>query len=277
MYLAINYSPAAAKLVRSGQMDIDYFKVPNWQWIIDEASQLKPVAIHFTLEAGNDSLSQVDWEIVQQQAQSTGTPYINLHLDARQSYYPNFAVDTSQPTEVDRVFNTILSDVMSAVEHFGPEQVIVENSPYRGLEGNTMHLCVEPSLITRVVKETGCGLLLDISHAIITAKVLGMDPIEYISQLPVQRVKEMHFAGIHRERSTGLLTDHLSIQEEDWYWLDKVLSCIRSGAWGSPWLLAFEYGGVGEPFRWRSNPEVIAEQVPQLYEHIRLLNVDSQS
>ncbi len=272
MHLAINYSPAAARLVRSGQIDIDYFKVPNWHWIINEASQLKPVAVHFTLDAGNDSLGQVDWEIVQQQARSTGTPFINLHLDARHNYYPNFAVDTTEPTEVNTVFKIILSDVMRAIEHFGSERVIIENSPYQGLEGNTMHLCVEPGLITRVVKETGCGLLLDISHAIITAKFLGIDPKDYISQLPVEQVKEMHFAGIHREGSTGRLADHLSIQEDDWHWLDWVLSCIRSGEWNSPWLLAFEYGGVGETFEWRSNPEVIAAQVPDLYEHIKVLN-----
>jgi len=273
MYLAINYSPSAARLLASGEIEIDYFKIPNWDWIVEEARRLKPVAVHFTLEAGNNSLAQVDWEKVGQLAQSTATPYINLHLDARQYYYPDLSVDTTRPAEVERVYKIILSDVLRAVKHFGPERVIIENSPYQGLDGNTMFLCVEAGLITRLIKETGCGLLLDLSHAIITAKFLAMEPDEYISQLPVQKVKEMHFAGIHRHQTTGLMMDHLSIQAEDWHWLDWALSCIRSGVWNCPWLLAFEYGGVGEPFEWRSNPEVIAEQVPKLYQHIKLLNV----
>ena len=148
--------------------------------------------------------------------------------------------------------------------------MIIENSPYRAEEGNTLRLCVLPEMITRVVNETGCGLLLDISHAIISAKSLGIDPDEYISQLPLGKLKEMHFAGIQQNQTTGQWIDHVSIQESDWQWLDWVLDRIHSGECSAPWLLAFEYGGVGEPFEWRSNPEVILEQVPKLYEHIKL-------
>ncbi len=227
MHLAINYSPAAARLVQSGQIDIDHFKTPNWDWMIEEAGRLRPVAVHFTLEAGNGCLGDVEWDMVEQQLLATHTPYVNLHLDARQSCYPGFATDTEISSEVDTVTRTVLSDIHAVVERFGSERVIIENSPYQGGEGNTMRLCIQPELITRVVEETGCGLLLDISHAIITGTYLGLDPAEYLSQLPVRRLKEMHFAGIHRDEITGKLMDHLSIQEEDWHWLDWVLGRIK--------------------------------------------------
>jgi uncharacterized protein len=272
MQLAINYSPAAAGLVQSGQIDIDYFKTPDWDWLVKEASQHKPVAVHFSLEAGNGNLREVDWSAVNHLAQSTNTPYINLHLDARQSFYPNFSVDTSNPSDVEKVAKIIQSDVMSVVERFGPERVIIENSPYRAEEGNTMRLCVLPELITRVVNQSGCSLLLDISHAIITAKALGTDPDDYISSLPLKEIKEMHFAGIHLDQITGHWIDHLSIQGDDWYWLDWVLNSILTGQCSTPWLLAFEYGGVGEPFVGRSLSEVIREQVPQLREHIKVID-----
>jgi uncharacterized protein (UPF0276 family) len=150
-------------------------------------------------------------------SQITGIPYVNLHLDARQSYYPDFSVDTIRASEVEMGLKIILSDAMSVVERFGPERVIIENSPYQGDEGNTMRLCVQPVMITRVVNETGCGLLLDISHAMITARSLGICPDDYISQLPVERLREMHFAGIHHIKDTGRWMDHLSIQENDWH------------------------------------------------------------
>jgi len=271
MYLAINYSLPAAQLVRAGQIDIDYFKTPNWEWIIEEAKQLKPVAVHFTLEAGNDSLGAADWDKVQQLSQATGTPYINLHLDARQDYYPNFAVDTTKGSEIETVYQVLLSDIKQVVERFGPDRVILENSPYQQFPGNTMRLCVDPELITRLVLETGCGLLLDISHAVISASYFGMDPEEYILRLPVKHLKELHFAGIHHDPVSGKLADHLSIQEQDWHWLDWVLGNVHAGEWNSPWLLSFEYGGVGEKFQWRSNPEIIAEQIPILNEHIKIL------
>jgi uncharacterized protein (UPF0276 family) len=272
MYLAINYSSPAAKLIHAGKINIDYFKTPDWNWMVEEAQSLRPVAVHFTLEAGNDSLGAVDWDKVRQLSQATQTPYINLHLDARQSYYPDFTVDTSNAIEVKRVIDIILADVMCVVKRFGPERVILENSPYRREEGNTMRLCVIPELITRVVNETGCGLLLDISHAIIASRYLSMETDEYISLLPMHQLKEMHFAGVHMDQITNRWMDHLSIQESDWNWLDWVLTGIHSGEYKSPWLLAFEYGGVGGPFEWRSNPEVILEQVPKLYDHIKFLS-----
>src|SRR4030066_25570 len=250
MYLAINYSPQAAHLLQSGQIEIDYFKTPDWDWMVSEAQDLRPVAVHFTLEAGNNGLGEVDWTKVQHLVQITNTPYINIHLDARQKHYSWLAVDATSKSEMEQVYKVLLSDVKILVKHFGPEKCIVENSPYRGEQGNTLRMCVEPDMITQIVEETGCGLLLDISHAIVSATYMSMDPVEYFSRLPVHKMKEMHFAGIHQINHQWI--DHLSIQEKDWSWLDWVLAQIRSGEWSNPWLLAFEYGGVGATFEWGS-------------------------
>jgi uncharacterized protein (UPF0276 family) len=268
MHLAINYSLPAAKLLQAGRINFDYFKAPDWKWMVDAAQTLRPVTVHFTLEAGNASLGNVNWEAVENLAQISTTPYINLHLDSKREHFPDLSVDTTDPSDVKQVFDVLLSDVMSVVERFSPSRVIVENSPFRGEAGNTLRPCVESSLITRIVEETGCGFLLDISHAFITAHYLGMDHVEYFSHLPVRQVKEMHFAGIHR--LNGQLIDHLSVLDEDWHRLDWVLERFRSGEWSQPWMLAFEYGGVGAEFEWRSDPHVIAEQVPLLLERLRI-------
>jgi uncharacterized protein (UPF0276 family) len=270
MHLAINYSPPAASLVRSGRIYIDTFKTPDWDWLVEEAQELRPVAVHFTLEAGNGRLGHVNWDAVEHLAEITSTPYINLHLDSRQEHFPDLGVNTTIPSEVKRVFTILLSDVVSVVERFGPSRVIVENSPFHGEAGITLRPCVEPDLITRIVNETGCGFLMNISHAFITAHHLGMDHEEYFSQLPNHEVKEMHFAGIHI--INGQLTDHLSILKKDWHRLDWVLERIRAGEWSQPWMLAFEYGGVGVEFQWRTDPKVIADQVPRLFDKLKFLN-----
>ena len=267
MQLALNYSPPAVQLVQSGQIHINYFKTPDWEWIIREAQNIRPVAVHFTLEAGNNCLGQGDWNRLDQLAQITGTPYINLHLDSKQSYFPWLSVDTTLKSDIDQVLKVILSDVKLFVDRFGPDRIIIENSPYHADRGNTLRLCVEPDIITRVVEETGCGLLLDISHAVITAKQLGINPYEYLSRLPVNKIKELHFAGIHH--IIGRWVDHLSILKRDWPWLDWVLSRIQSSEWHTPWLLAFEYGGVGPEFEWRCDPKILLEQIPKLYERVK--------
>jgi len=269
MRLAINYSPPAAKLVQSGQIEVDLFKTPDWEWMISEAQIIKPVTVHFRFDAGNDSLEQVDWNYVDRLAKRSDTPYINLHLDARGSFYPGIPVDTNNKVEKELVYKTILSDVMKVVKRFGAERIIVENCFSQGEDGKTMRLCEEPELITRVVEETGCGFLLDIAHAIIAAKHIRLKPGEYMSRLPVKSLKEMHFTGINHFQQTGRWMDHLAIREKDWHWLDWVLKHIRGGEWSQPWLLVFEYGGVGEPFEWRSDPQVITWQVPELYERVK--------
>jgi hypothetical protein len=55
-----------------------------------------------------------------------------------------------------------------------------------------------PETICRVVEETDCGLLLDLSHARLAAWALNMDPQDYVNQLPVQRICEIHVTGIQR-------------------------------------------------------------------------------
>ena len=67
---------------------------------------------------------------------------------------------------------------------------------------------------------------------------------------------------------SGGLVDHLEMLAEDWAVLDWALDQIRAGRWAVPGVAAFEYGGVGENFRWRSHPHVLAEQIPQLYQRL---------
>lgn len=154
MLLALNYSPQAARLVQSGQIIIDFFKTPDWEWLIRQASTIHPVAVHFTLEAGNGSISQIDWKQVDYLSQLTGTPYINVHLDPRQLHYPEVSVDTQAAADIERIYRVMLTDVMQLVDHFGAGKIIVENSPYRGVSGNTMRIGVEPEIITRLIEET---------------------------------------------------------------------------------------------------------------------------
>jgi hypothetical protein len=116
MHLAINYSHPAAKLVQTGKINIDFFKAPDWTWLVSEAQTIRPVAVHFTLEAGNASLGHVDWKAVENLAQVTATPYINLHLDSKREHFPYLSVDTTDPADVKQVFDVLLSDVTSVVE-----------------------------------------------------------------------------------------------------------------------------------------------------------------
>ncbi|HEX7972765.1 MAG TPA: DUF692 family protein [Anaerolineales bacterium] len=263
MEFAINYSLQSAALLAAGHIRIDRFKTPDWPDLIAQASFQAPVAVHFTLRAGSGNLKRTDWGLIEGLLEQTGTPYINLHLNPTVQDFPGFDIGTPEPTQFNQVVERLFEDVRVVTKRFGPERVIAENVPYRGAGGKILRPAVEPEVIYRILDETGCGLLLDISHARIAAHHLAIDEREYMAQLPVERLRELHFTGLHN--LNGRLQDHLPILEADWPALEWVLGRIRSGEWARPWLLAFEYGGVGEKLEWRSDPAVIAEQVPLLY------------
>jgi uncharacterized protein (UPF0276 family) len=266
MKLAINYSQQASQLLAEGHIDIDLFKCPDWQGMISQALIQRPVAVHFTLTAGNGTLKSTDWEVVSQLLEKTGTPYVNLHLESSVQDFPGIPPDTIDPIHYQQIRNNLLEDVSLAVTLFGSDRVIIENVPYRGVEGNVLRPSVEPELINSIHGETGCGLLLDISHARIAARTLGVNEQTYMAQLPVVALKELHFTGLHQRKRH--LQDHLEILESDWPVLDWVLERIHLGEWARPWMLAFEYGGVGEKYAWRCDPLVIEKQVPLLYERV---------
>jgi uncharacterized protein (UPF0276 family) len=267
MKLAINYSTQAAELLAKGQIEIAFFKTPDWPWIINQAKTYCPVAVHFNLTAGNGELARIDWQTISELMEITSTPYLNLHLEARVEDFPGLPAGSTEEQQKDRIISQALADIQSALRYFKPEQVIVENVPYHGISDKVLRPCVEPATISYILQTSGCGLLFDISHARITAHYLGISLEDYCAQMPLSRTKEMHFTGM--KWVNGKLTDHLECQESDWQALVWIFQQIRNGSISSPWLLAFEYGGVGEKFAWRSDPEVIAQQVPKLLSLIR--------
>lgn len=260
MKFAINYSPQASQLLQDGQITIDFFKCPPWPDMVSQALKQRPVAVHFELKAGDGKLGSMNLKKVRRFLQKTGTPYVNLHLEVEKTDISKDMEEADETLCKDKALELMFRDIQSAVRRFGSDKVIVENVPFRGKTGKVMRYSVEPDLINQLVSETGCGFLMDISHARIAARHLEMDERAYMDQLPTHKLKELHFTGLHN--FNGYWQDHLEALEDDWVALDWVLGRIREGAWSKPWILAFEYGRVGEKFAWRSDSKVIAAQVP---------------
>lgn len=260
MEFALNYSPEAADLLRAGRIAIDRFKCPDWPDMIAEASALRPPYVHFPLQAGGGAA--VDWDRVAELLERTGTPHVNLHLAPLVAGHPDIPPDTLDPAHAALLAERMVADTLAAVERFGPERVAVENIPYRP-GGRFLRPAVDPALIRRVVEETGCRLLLDLSHARITAASLGVEARAYVEELPVERLAELHITGIRQHN--GRMEDHLPMTPDDWPHVAWAFERIRAGAWGEPRIVALEYGGTGPLFEWRSEAAVIAADVPRLY------------
>lgn len=259
MRLAVNYSAEAARLLRRGEVEVDLFKCPDWPDVLAAAASLRPAYVHFPLRAGDGSLAGVDLERVAHLREETGTPFVNVHLGADPAAL-GLAPAEDGPVARARLLEAWRRDVGLLCDRFGADAVIVENVIWR--PGPVPRAAVDPDAISSLAEEIGCGLLLDLSHARLSAHALGLPAAPYLEALPVGRLRELHVTGIGL--AEGLLQDHLELSSGDWRALGAVLARIRSGAWRRPEVVALEYGGLGPVFAWRSDEAALRTQLREL-------------
>jgi uncharacterized protein (UPF0276 family) len=84
-------------------------------------------------------------------------------------------------------------DHIDALQHRLRRQVLLENpSSYLAFACSTFS---EAEFLAAVVRRTGCGLLLDLNNAYVSAVNHGGDARAFIDALPAQAVGEVHLAG----------------------------------------------------------------------------------
>jgi uncharacterized protein (UPF0276 family) len=105
-------------------------------------------------------------------------------------------------------------------------QVSIENpSSYLGFRASTL---TEAEFLDELARRSGCGLLLDINNVAVTAHNLGLDPGDWLNELPGEAITQFHLAGHARnildDGTTILIDDHGSrVRDEVWSLFDQVL------------------------------------------------------
>lgn len=76
-------------------------------------------------------------------------------------------------------------------------RMLLENpSTYLEFERSTMS---EATFLREVLRRTGCGLLLDVTNLHVSCTNHARDPLEYLRELPLDTVGELHLAGFARD------------------------------------------------------------------------------
>lgn len=263
MLFSLNYSTEMDELLREGAIQVDRIKCAEWPDMIAAAQKIAPVYVHFRLLAGQGLLTGAQLDAVAKMRDETDTPFINTHIAPRHT-------DVRDPYDFNAIYDVVVRDIEQLADRFGAEHVITENIPYP--EGDTTEpkplWASHPELITRVIEDTGVGLLLDLGHAKRTAEHLAFSPMMHIEQMPVHRLREVHITGLGY-KPNGQRTDHMPMREDDWELLQWALENIRDGRWAKPWSVSCEYGGLGAPFKWRSEKAVIAREAPRMMQMVR--------
>jgi len=290
MNFALNCSPQAASLYQSGQIQVDLFKCPAWPELIAKTMDIGPAYVHFPLRVGDgignafntEAGQPADWTWIEQILQQTGTRYVNLHLHPPRS--ANALPDGGYgPAATTETTERLIRDVAAMVEHFGADNVTVENG--YNLDRHPLRPAYFAEVISEVVEATGCGFLFDLSHARMASEILDVPPETYIAKLPLHATRELHITGIQFaddtwiermqqegvdpamiENISGRLMDHLPLIDNDWEAMRWAADAIRQGVWNTPDIVALECGGYGPFWQATLDENALAEQVPRLYE-----------
>lgn len=272
MRLAVNWSPAAEKLVLEGKIDVDLWKCSDWPELVGPALKTRPAYVHFPIHTSADF--NVDWAKVRGWMDITGTKNVNMHLVATRKDFPDIPFDSRDPAHRERVITMMVDCIERAGKEMGIERIVCENLPSARADDEEhpwpIFAAIDPLTVREAILRSGARLLLDLDHARNAADLLGMDAKEYVEILPVDRIGELHMSGVQQQGDR--LEDHMGLSAECWTYVDWAIGEMHAGRWATPDICAFEYGGIGPVFRDRCNPAVLEAQVPRLLAGVRSLN-----
>ncbi len=296
MKFAVHYSPQTLDLIHQQKVTIDCFKCPAWPDLLETIPTEFETYVHFPLVVGKgiraaydkEAKQVADWHKVERLLEQTNTPYINLHLSPSANDYPGIKLNSTKADDYEQVLENTYQDMQEVVQRFGADRIILENDHDNGKLH--LRLAIQPEFINTLVKSTRCGFLFDLSHARLAAHYLEMEVADYIDSLPTDSIREIHMTGLQRfdtywidllrdagiEESviglfSGRLMDHLPMTDEDWDFFDWSLQQIQQGHWAAPWVIAYEYSGVGALWQALTKTNILGKELPRFYTLIHAL------
>jgi len=97
------------------------------------------------------------------------------------------------PVPLTRETLDCVCEHVSQTQDFLKRRILIENpSGYLSFRHSEIP---EPEFLAQVAERTGCGLLLDVNNAYVSACNLGFDAAAYLDAVPARHVGEIHLAG----------------------------------------------------------------------------------
>lgn len=243
--LGVTWSPAAADVLPL----VDFVEVAGWAR--QEPPDSVPRLLHnLDLDFSLTRPGAIDQEWISsanQAIRETGTPWLSLHIgmSAEEVRFDGHMLPVSDPLDPETCFQRI-RESLTLARNGVDAPLLIENLDYCP-EGAYEHIC-QPWFIRDLVLEVDCGFLLDLAHAQVSADWLGYSIDEYLENLPLERVREIHLSSPRRggERLDDV---HAELRERDYALFATVLQ------WTSVEAVVIEY---------RRDGAALAEQIGRI-------------
>lgn len=206
--IGLAYGPGVVEFCDAFGAAVDYVEVPFEQLchspsLITELQNIAPVYLHCASLslAGFVEPAVKTVDALAGIASALRTPWIGEHL----AFISAANLDDAASEPAHTLTYTICPQLsMEVVERVAaniatlqpqlPAPLILENPPqYFTVPGSTMSMS---DFVAAVLDRTDAGLLLDLTHFLITSLNMGVDPIKDLERLPLERVVEVHISGL---------------------------------------------------------------------------------
>ena len=175
------------------------------RYILNQLAERYPIVMHgVSLSIGSTEELNYDYlALLKELADEINSPWISDHLCWTGVQGVNSHDLLPLPLN-EETFEHVCDRVIE-VQEFLERPFIIENpSSYVGFKQTTIP---EAEFLRRLVKETGCGLLLDVNNTYVSCFNSGDDPVKYIESLPHESIVQMHLAG-HQHCGTHIVDTH---------------------------------------------------------------------
>jgi uncharacterized protein (UPF0276 family) len=247
-YLGLAYGPSALAFIDAHPGLIDYVELPFEQLRhapeVAAMGECLPLVLHCAslsiagfVPPSTDTIAAIRREV-----QATRTPWLGEHLafmsadglneDAEAVAAPAALSYTVCPQLSEETVERVLENLATLRPQLSVP-LILENSPqYFAIPGSTLGMV---DFIAAVCARADVGLLLDLSHFLITALNTNIDASTEIERLPLERVVEIHLSGLSRQ--SGIVWDDHAVPAPPALFalLEQVLRRVR------PRALTLEY------------------------------------
>ena len=234
--IGCNWSEALHELLEDG-LDIDYIKAgeqTNFLDILPNMLKYRNVLLHGglgkSIRLGNaDGL--IDYHQLNQILKVCGTSQYGIHIAFTNDEMSLFDSGMSFDLEIARRIRAFAGQISVPLLLENTPECYVEKKIYK------FYPVSHPDNIAKIIYSNDVGFLLDITHAKITAFYNGWNIKEYLSCLPLDRVREIHTNG-WGFKNGRVMDKHSAMEAEDYRLLDWTLERTN------PTIVSLEYSGV---------------------------------
>jgi uncharacterized protein len=237
--LAISDSSISKHLLSLGKIKPEYLETQGP--LLDEALTVvstQKFLLHNALWnwslAHPRALEQNDvLNLTKQRLGQTKSPWLSVHLgfSAAEVMFDKIMQARSPTRDRETLLETIIMNTRGLAESIDVS-LLLENLDYN--PGGAYEFICEPTFIAEILERTNADMLLDLAHARVSASRFRIDTKDYLAELPMERVKQLHVSGPRLEGET-LRDAHEPLQTEDYELLEYALSVSK------PKVVTLEY------------------------------------